>query len=49
MAMKIDLEYLKTSLPLLEKELKEKYARLTSIFKEIISAETENEAFSSLH
>ena len=45
MAMKIDVDFLKTSLPLLETELKEKYARLTSIFKEIIAAETENEAF----
>jgi len=45
MAMKIDLDFLKTSLPLLETERKETYSRLTSIFKEIISAETENEAF----
>ena len=45
MAMKIDLDFLKTSLPLLETERKETYSRLTSIFKEIISAKTENEAF----
>jgi hypothetical protein len=45
MATKIDLDFLKTSLPLLETELKEKYSRLTSIFKELISAKTENEAF----
>ena len=45
MAMKIDVDFLKTSLPVLETELKETYSRLTSIFKEIIAAETENEAF----
>jgi len=45
MAMKIDLDFLKTSLPLLESDLKEQYSRLTSVFKEIISAKTENEAF----